>query len=226
MNTVTPKHKIQSFFHTSFPRRLLCAIGKKRPFFPNAVGMAFYQETSCWPLDPKLCSCDIHFIKYIQQSGVYGKNIFHFGTGVHHLIGLENQKLTQPNEILGITASALEQKSYIKLVVKNTNLSKYYKVLFGDIYTLTARTLPMFDIVTLFHLCEFYLPENAPLLHQNDESLLQLFLDKLNPEGKILFYTGSVGWNKAKPIVESFVAAGKMKQIDEYKTLLIYTKSF
>lgn len=225
MSTVTIKQKIKSFAENYLPIKLLYAIGLKRPVVLNNLGMGFFQETSTWRFDPKRCPCDLYFVEYIHELKIHGKNIFHFGTGEHHLIGLENQKLAEPNEIMGITASALEQQSYIKLVIKDSSLSKFYKVLFGDIYTLTARNLPMFDIVTLFHLCEFYIPENAPLVHQNDESLIQLFLDKLNPEGHIIFYTGSFAWGTAKSIVESFVEAGKIKKTHEYKTLLFYSKT-
>ena len=30
-----------------------------------------------------------------------------------------------------------------------------YNAVFGDIYLLNAKLLPVFDVVTLFHLCEF-----------------------------------------------------------------------
>jgi len=196
----------------------------KRPDLPNGIGMAVYQARSSWTLQPDSCPCDIQFVEYLKQANIQGKNIFHFGTGAHHFVGLQNQNFDRPNEILGITASAPEHQAYIQFVLNNTALAKYYKVLFADIYTLTASTLPTLDIATLFHLCEFYLPENADFLHQNDESLLQLFLDKLNPDGKLFFYSGSQRWQLAKPIIQAFEAAGKIQQIDDYESLLIYAK--
>lgn len=197
----------------------------KRPALPDGIGMSLYQARSSWTLQPGCCSCDIEFVEYLKQFNIQGETIFHFGTGEHHFIGLQNQSFDRPNEILGITASAREHEAYIQLVLKNTGLSKYYKVLFADIYTMTANALPMLDIVTLFHLCEFYIPQNAHLVHQNDESLLQLLLDKLNPNGKIFFYLGSRGWQTAQPIVQAFEAAGKIQQVDKYKSLLVYTKN-
>ncbi|MBD1843500.1 hypothetical protein H6F89_08845 [Cyanobacteria bacterium FACHB-63] len=197
----------------------------QRPDLPNGIGMSLYQARSSWALQPDSCPCDIQFVEYLKQHNIQGKSIFHFGTGEHHFVGLQNQRFGQPNEILGITASALEHQSYVQLVLKNTQLSKYYKVLFADIYTLTANTLPTFDVVTLFHLCEFYLSENVHLIHQNDETLLQLFLDKLRPDGRILFYSGSQKWQAAELIVQTLEAAGKIKQIDQYESLLIYTKN-
>jgi hypothetical protein len=82
----------------------------------------------------------------------------------------------------------------------------------------------MLDVISLFHLGEFYMPEEAPFLHHNEESLLGMFLSKLNPNGKILFYTKSIGWGHAQPIIESFVKQGKMHKIEEYKNLLVYAK--
>jgi SAM-dependent methyltransferase len=196
----------------------------KRPALPNGIGMALYQARSSWILHPDSCPCDIHFVEYLKEFNIQGRSIFHFGTGEHHVVGLQNQMFDQPNEVLAITASAPEHQVYVRLVLENTGLSKYYKVFFADIYTLTSNTLPRFDVVTLFHLCEFYLPENAPLVHQTDESLLQLFLDQLNPGGKIFFYTGSQKWQLAQPIVQAFEAAGKIRQIGEYKSLVVYDK--
>ncbi len=197
----------------------------QRPDLPTGIGMALYQARSSWTLQPDSCPCDIQLIEYLKQHNIQGKTIFHFGTGEHHFVGLQNQSFDRPNEILGITASAPEHQSYVQLVLKNTELPKYYKVLFADIYTLTANILPRLDLVTLFHLCEFYLPENAHLIHQNDESLLQLFLDKLNADGRILFYLGSRQWDAAKAIVQRFEAAGKIRRINQYERLLIYTKN-
>lgn len=204
--------------------KLFYKAGLRTPDAPHRIGMSLFQESSAWVLDLEHCPCDSDLIEYLKQEEIAGQSIFHFGTGVHHLVGLENHKFDRPNQILGITASRLEHQSYAEAVIKDSSLARHYKVLFSDIYLLTAEILPMFDVVTLFHLCEFYLPENAAQLHQTDESLVQLFLDKLNPGGRLMFYTGSVAFQKAALIVESFVKAGKLKQIAQYKTLLIYTK--
>lgn len=206
-------------------RKIACLTGIKRPALPHHVGMKFFQENSTWALDVKRCPCDLEFISYVGDSNIEGKSIFHFGTGVHHIVGLENQKLDVPNEIIGITAAAPEHQAYVKLVLQNPELAKYYKVIFADIYTLTANSLPSFDIVNLFHLCEFYLPENSKITHQNDESLLEIFINKLNPDGKIIFYSGSAAWGTTQPLIKSFEEAGKIKKVDEYKSLLIYTKA-
>ena len=208
------------------PRKLIDGIRGIRPSLPqDVIELSYYQEASFWKPDRVLCPCDFEFVEYLKRSQIEGQSIFHFGTGGHHIVGLENQKFTIPNEVIGITASAPEHRAYTQLVLKDRALAKYYKVLFVDIYTLTANTLPMFDIVTSFHLCEFYLSDNAPSVHQDDQSLLQLFLDKLNPGGKIVFYTGSWGWDQTQAILQVLESDGKIKQVDAYKTLLIYAKN-
>ena len=207
------------------PRKLIDAVKDIRPSLPHNVGISYYQKASFWKLDKDRCPCNFEFVEYLKRSRTEGKTIFHFGTGGHHIVGLENQEFTVPNEVIGITASAPEYQTYIQFVLKDRALSKYYKVLFVDIYTLAANTLPTFDVVTLFHLCEFYLPDNAPSVHQNDQSLLQLFLDKLKPGGKIVFYTGSWTGKQTQAIVQAFESAGKIKQVEAYKTLLVYAKN-
>jgi hypothetical protein len=194
-----------------------------RPVLPQWVGTDYYREKSSWELQPDRCPCDLELVEYLQNNNIQDQNIFHFGTGSHHILGLENQKFSQPNEIIGITASAPEHQEYLRLSLKDRLLLKYYKVIFADIYTLTDRSLPMLDVIALFHLGEFYIAEEAPFLHHNDESLLEMFLGKLNPGGKILFYTKSIGWGYAEPIIASFVKQGKMQKIEEYKSLLVYT---
>ncbi len=213
---------LKLFTQIPIAKKLISTLRSIRPSIPQVVGLSYYQKASYWALDRKQCPCDLELIDYLQRSQIQNKTIFHFGTGGHHIVGLENQKFARPNEIMGITASAPEHRAYTQLVLKNTTLAKYYKVLFADIYTLTRNVLPTFDLVTLFHLCEFYLPENAASVHQTDESLVQLFLDKLNPDGRLVFYTGSWAWQRTEVIVRALESAGKIKQIDHYKTLLIY----
>ncbi|MBW4513437.1 MAG: hypothetical protein KME64_44335 [Scytonematopsis contorta HA4267-MV1] len=204
--------------------RILYRLKLIRSCPPHDVGIEFYRKKVSWGLRPDACSCDIEFVEYLQKIKAEDKNIFHFGTGSHHIVGLENQKFIHPNEIIAITASVPEYQSYTDLFIKQPELAKYYKVFLGDIYTLTDRFLPQLDIVTLFHLCEFYFPENSPKLHHNDASLLQLFLDKLNVGGKILFYKKSFAWGDTEALVKKFEQQEKIKQTEEYKSLLVYSK--
>jgi len=205
--------------------QLYYSLSLTQPVLPHWVGNDFYRTKSSWGLQPHLCPCDLELIEYLQKYDIQDQTIFHFGTGSHHILGLENQKLAKPNEIIGITASIPEHEAYVEMCRKNRHLAKFYKVLCTDIYTLNDRSLPMLDVVALFHIGEFYLPEDAPFIHHNDESMVDLFLRKMNPNGKILFYTKSVGYSKAEEIIKSFTAQGKIQLVEEFKTLLVYAKN-
>lgn len=176
-----------------------------------------------WPLRVDICACDIHFVEYLHARGVQDKVIFHFGTGEHHLLGKANLDAAVPNEILAITASPEEYGKYIEFVIANPLAARTYKVIFGDVYTLTARTLPRFDLVTLFHLCEFYEETTSAYAELDDLSLLALFLSQLRPDGRVLFYKRSSHFGQCRVIVDTFVAEGRLVQVDEYKSLLVYS---
>ncbi len=175
-----------------------------------------------WPLLTEECPCDIHFLKYLQANEIKDKVIFHFGTGEHHILGKKNLDDGERNEILAITASPVEYTKYVEFIIDNPTAARTYKVLFGDIYTLTPRIIPNFDLVTMFHLCEFYDEERSAYAQLNDTSLVDLFLSKLNSGGRIFFYNRSSHFESARPLIEDFVAKGKMQLVDEYETLLVY----
>ena len=101
-------------------------------------------------------------------------------------------------------------------------MARYYKVMFADIYTLTSRIIPNFDLVTLFHLCEFYDPAKSKYAPHNDVTLLDLFLSKLNPDGLLFFYRRSMRFHLADKIIKDLVERKKIAEVDEYKTLLVY----
>jgi len=176
-----------------------------------------------YPLSQDECPCDVHFVEYLERQRISNKNIFHFGTGEHHYLGLSNIRRTpsERNEILGVTASVGEYQAYMQLIVGQAELACYYKVMFADIYTLTGRTIPAFDLVTLFHLCEFYDPAKSKYAPQNDMTLLDLFLSKLNPEGLLFFYRRSMRFHLAEKIIKDFVGQKRIAEVDEYKTLLV-----
>lgn len=194
-----------------------------------------YYNRHSYSFDSDQCPCDLHFVQYLEMKKIAGKVIFHFGTGAHHLVGKNNFIRGNPNEIIGITASyqpstarSGEHESYIEFVVNNPVAANYYKVIFGDIYTLSPRMLPTFDIVTLFHLCEFYDEAKSAYARLNDRKLLELFLSKLSPQGLIIFYTKSAGYVdkgcKAAALINKFVSNKLINIEEEYETLLICRK--
>ena len=175
-----------------------------------------------WALDREWCPCDFHFLEYLIASGSGGKSIFHFGSGEHHLLGRGNAVASKRNEILAITASKSEHAAYVDMIIHHPRIAQGYKVLFADIYTLTAALLPTFDFVSLFHLCEYYDPVKSAYARHDDKSLLQLFISKLNPEGRILFFRNSDGFAETRSIIQGLLSSGRLVEEENYKSLLIF----
>ena len=105
-------------------------------------------------------------------------------------------------------------------------ITKSYLTHFGDIYLSNPKLLPEFDVVTMFHLCEFFFPNTASKGYGglDDKKLLDLFTAKTKPGGYILFYTRSIAFPKAAPIIAKWEKTGHVKRIGEFKTLLVYQK--
>src|SRR5262249_17297818 len=136
-------------------RRETCSAGGSFVSFLK-INMKLNYYDNSWPLTLTNCPCDLDFVRYLEARQLAGNLIFHFGTGAHHLVGKNNYERGNPNEILAIPASGDEHQAYIDFVVNHPAAANHYKVLFADIYTLNARMLPRFDLVTLFHLCEYF----------------------------------------------------------------------
>jgi hypothetical protein len=171
-----------------------------------------------WPLWARMCPCDLHFCDFLQERKVRSQSIFHLGTGGHHLVGLRNRADDMDNVVLGVTLSPDEIKRYLKLVVRDPILGQNYKVLFADVHDLQAASLPDFDLVTLFHLCESG-SRSGHLL--SDEGVLRLFASKLKPGGLLALYRESIGYPRLRPIVTAAIAAGTLKHLEDYKSLQI-----
>lgn len=185
-------------------------------------GLNYSRES--WPLRADLCPCDLDLVDYLAARRVGGAAVFHFGTGEHHVLGLENAKRRRPNHILGVTASPQEHARYVELVIADPSLANTYKAMFADIYTLDPRLLPRFDIVALFHLCEFYDPARSGYAPLDDRKLLELFLDRLRPGGRICFYLASNGRDAMLDLVGAFAGAGKLAVAEIFRKLLVCAK--
>lgn len=175
-----------------------------------------------WPLDVKQCPCDVHFTSYLKEEGLVGQTIFHFGTGDHHHVGL--QAPASDHAVIGITATEPEYRSYIRLVTENPHLGKYYKVLFSDIYQINPRLLPGFNIVTLFHLCEFWSENNADFAAFDDKGVLDALTALVRPGGLVLFYTGSFAYDTASRLIPDWAARTGFTEQPGYETLRIFRK--
>jgi hypothetical protein len=129
--------------------------------------------------------------------------------------------------VFAITASIEEYEAYLRLVTDKSAVSKNYLAYFGDIYLTNPKLLPEFDVVTLFHLCEFFFPNTASKEYggMTDRAVLDLLTDKTRPDGHILFYTRSIAFEKAKAVIAEWEKAKPVERVGEFKTLLVYRKT-
>jgi hypothetical protein len=176
-----------------------------------------------WPLRPDVCPCDVHFCEYLDERTIRGRVVFHFGTGGHHFVGARNHTEGWRNEILGLTLAPSEHASYMRRVIREPAFGRHYKVLFGDIYSLNVAALPSFDLVSLFHLCEFGDPTSAGRRH-DDEGVLRMFCSSLNAGGQLALYRGSFGFARTQPLVTKAVTDGLLSFVEDYKSMAIYQR--
>ena len=86
------------------------------------LGMNYW--TDKWDLHEDICPCDVHVNDWIADQGLKNKVIYHFGTGTHHVVGIEQARNGSGNSVLSITASIEEYEAYIKLVSTNSAVAK------------------------------------------------------------------------------------------------------
>lgn len=182
--------------------------------------------TDKWPLMVDVCPCDVHFNDWVAHKKLKNKLIYHFGTGTHHVIGIKQATNKSGNTVFAITASKEEYEAYVELSTTKAQVSKNYLTYFGDIYLSNPKLLPDFDVVTLFHLCEFLFPNTTSKAYggMDDAQLLDMFTAKTKPGGYILFYMRSIAFIKAEPIIKKWEKKAKVKRVGEFKTLLVYQK--
>jgi hypothetical protein len=178
-----------------------------------------------WGLRVTECPCDVHFVDWLRSTGVKGATIYHFGSGGHHVVGVECAKDGLGNSVLAITASPQEYDDYVKLVIEKPEVSKSYVCYFGDIYTVNARLLPQLDVTTLFHLCEFRSEKNDAYGALTDLQVGVELCKATKPGGWVLFYTGSFAFDAAKPKIAALVAMGLIEPAGKYETLELYRRT-
>jgi hypothetical protein len=185
--------------------------------------MNFYDDT--WDLRAELCPCDLQFNDWLERSRIHQSNIFHFGSGSHHVVGLKNAEGISGNHILAITASTGEYDAFMKLAIERPEVEKHYKCIFGDIYQLDARLLPAFDVVTLFHLCEFFDERNVAYGCLTDRQVLEILTAQTRRGGYILFYTKSFAFDTAKKIIDVWETEAGVEKVGMHELLLVYRKT-
>jgi hypothetical protein len=169
--------------------------------------------------------CDIHLIEWLDQQRITDAAIYHFGTGGHHYVGVECAKPQRRSSVLGITASPQEYRNYVRLVTGRPDVMRYYNAVFGDIYLLNEKLLSTFDLVTLFHICEFRGAQTDAYGGLTDLAVTNLLTDKTRPGGHILFYTSSFAFAKAKTVIAQWEKERPVERVGEYKSVLVYRKA-
>jgi hypothetical protein len=193
----------------------------------KAAKLAFWDDS--WDLREKDCPCDVHFIEWLDREKITDSAIYHFGTGNHHHVGLECARESRRNSVLGITAAPQEYDKYVELAIARPEVLRRYNVVFGDIYLLNERLLPNFDVVTLFHLCEFRSEKTDSYGGLTDLEVANLLTDRTRRGGHILFFTTSFAfdWNgpmSAKRVIARWEKERPVERVGDYKSLLVYRK--
>ena len=189
---------------------------------------ALHYWDGCWDLRTAECPCDVDFVDWLDANHITDAAIYHFGTGAHHFVGIECARPERRNAVLGITAAPQEYDAFIKLVIERPDILRHYNAVFGDIYLSNRRLLPEFDVVTLFHLCEFRGEKNDAYGAMSEIELLNLLTDKTRSGGSILFFRGSFAFDRAdhsaKDVIAEWEALREVEFLARYKSLLVYRK--
>jgi hypothetical protein len=193
----------------------------------EAARLAFWDDS--WDLREKNCPCDVHFVEWLDREKIADSAIYHFGTGNHHHVGIECAKESRRNAVLAITAAPQEYEAYVKLAIARPEVLRRYNVVFGDIYLLNERLLPEFDVVTLFHLCEFRGDKTDAYGGLTDLEVTNLLTDKTKAGGHILFFTTSFAFDwdgpmSAKKVIARWEKERPVERVGTYKSLLVYRK--
>jgi hypothetical protein len=179
-----------------------------------------------WDLDEAQCPCDVHFNQWIEANKIANKTIYHFGTGMHHAVGIAQAENGLNNAVFGITASIVEYQAYVKLVSENHQIAKRYLAYFGDIYLSDPRLVPELDIVTLFHANE-YIHDDTPSPEYgglDDLKLARLLIGRMRPGGHVMFYTGSFALDKTDAMVATLENEKKLAREGTFQSLLVCRK--
>jgi hypothetical protein len=109
------------------------------------------------------------------------------------------------------------------MAIAEPRLSRNYTMHFGDIYLFNGKLLPKFDIATMFHLGEFWSEKTAAYGGVTDEEVLRKIVKQMKKGGRIVFYEGSDGWGKTKPIVARLAGESLLHKTGQHKKLSVYT---
>jgi hypothetical protein len=154
------------------------------------------------------CPCDFDFCELLENRPHLNiERLFHMGSGGHHHVGITTHRLGI--QTVSITFSATEHAKYSQLLELDQSLSETYVCYLGNVYTTPFEIFREFDCATLFHLCE-----SGGTIEEAARAVERI-LDALRPEGHLVFYTASNGWERASVVRESFVRSGRIAPSEE-----------
>lgn len=183
-------------------------------------------ENTGWEYNEAVCPPDRDFIEYLElNKRDKTTTIFHLGPGFHHKLGLWSA--TQSNYyVRAISISPPEVLEYIRLATLNPKLNSRYLVDFGDIHLTPVELLPRMDYVTLFHIGEISNQVDSEDYHgQSISEVISEYARRLSIRGEILFYEGSVAWEKIKSVVEVNMIYRYQFERSSFKSLTIFKKT-
>lgn len=165
----------------------------------------FRTDIEGWAWQPDKCPADLYFLEWLDTVSP-PKNVFHMGTGLHHNVGRTCSE--KSIACTGITVSKVEYDV--------APLDKNYQIVLGDIYDLNLNLLPMYDVMTLFHLGEMV--DRFGGIHEPNVKRL---ISKVHKGGQVMFYSKSSAWDRTGPTIGYWCNEGVMRQVGEYKDLVI-----
>jgi hypothetical protein len=179
-----------------------------------------------WEYNEAACPPDRDFIEYLEQNKRdIPITVFHMGPGIHHRVGL--WAVTQKNVFVrAISITPPEVDEYMRLATLNPELNSKYLVDFGDLHLIPEQLLPRMDYITLFHLGEISAQVDNPDYHGASISqVVSELARRLSIRGEMMFYEGSVAWEKVKSAVEVNMVYKYQFERSAYKSLTIFKKT-
>src|SRR5438093_13589498 len=86
--------------------------------------------TDKWDLLEEVCPCDVHFNDWVAKERPKNKQIYHFGSGTHHVVGIKQAE--RKNRTFCITSSKDEYQAYIELIIEKSAVAMNYFCLFAS----------------------------------------------------------------------------------------------
>lgn len=151
-----------------------------------------------WNHNPNICRYDDDLVELANREAWSDKRVFHMGSGIHHLVG---RSLSEKNDVLSITNSPLEMAAFVTWQIDNPKNYRYH-CMFGDIYKMNIRLMPMFNVISLPHLGEMMDEKRDEYDALAPDEVLSLLIGCLFRNGQIFAYRNSSAWDRMEKVFE------------------------